>query len=324
MRASGLLFLCYLTVVLGVSFPLPSAEPEVGDDRGGGGEVEPGDDRGRGRGGEVEADNDNDDGPKVGNDNGRGRKDGTSDLSNARLRLPLVRPADALDANAGGRIEVSTRRGRERLVINAERLDPGLKVNLLIDGGAGTFQTVVTLTANSHGQARGQWDTKRQALPLGVSSVRELGGRKVLLQTMTGGDLLQGTMPVAEDGALKVRTKRKSSLENMDTSFALRGKGHVDIDFRPDQGRSKLNVELEHVPVGSELVVLIENPATGKLEEVGRVTVRRNGKGELEFETRNGDALPFEVKDVRELFGKPVDVRSSDGNVLFAGAVPSP
>src|SRR2546425_8521850 len=104
MRASGLLFLCYLTLVLGVSFPLPSAEPEVGDDRG------------RGRGGEVEADNDNDDGPKVGNDNGRGRKDGTSDLSNARLRLPLVRPADGLDANAGGRIEVNTRRQRYLLV----------------------------------------------------------------------------------------------------------------------------------------------------------------------------------------------------------------
>jgi hypothetical protein len=217
---------------------------------------------------------------------------------------------------------VRARRGRERLVINAERLAPGLEVNILIDDGAGSYQPVVTLTANSRGQARKQWDTKRQDLPLGVSSVSELGGRKVLLQTMAGGDLLQGTLPVLEDGALKVRTRGKNPLENMDQAFALKGKGHVDIDFRADQGRSKLKVEIEKVPVGSELVVFIENPATGKLEEAGRVTVRRNGQGELEFETNDGDALPFDVKDVRELFGKPVEVRSSDGTVLFVGVVP--
>jgi len=239
---------------------------------------------------------------------------------------PLTRPAGGVDPNAKGRVEVRSKRGRERLVVQAERLDPGLDVQVLIENSLGDLEVVASIKANRRGQARVAWVTKKTALPLGAMAVADLAGRSVAVRTAIGDALLEGTIP--DLGALSASgsglQKDRSGLTNADRAFAPGGSGKVTVDFRPQRGRSKLDIEVEHVPAGAMLEVFIVNPASGVLEKVAELTVAPTGKAEAEFNTQDGDALPFGVSQVSELFGKAVEIRSPDGSVRFTGGVPTP
>ncbi len=268
-----------------------------------------------------------DDGAGTGN---HGGQSGGNGVLAARVvtkgRLPLTRSEGAIDANAKGRVEVRSKRGRERLLIQAERFEPGLGVDVFIADENGDLQLVAMVVADSHGQAKVKWDTKKTDLALGAAAVADLAGREVVLRTTDGGALLEGTVP--DLGALSAsggaRQRDRSALANADTSFAPQGEGKVTVDFRPTKGRSKLQIEVDHVPAGSQLEILLESPASGDIEKVAEFTASSRGEAEQEFNTQDGDALPFGVSQVSELFGKNIEIRSPDGSVRFTGGVPTP
>lgn len=243
-----------------------------------------------------------------------------------KARLALTRPDDAVDGNAKGRVEARSKKGRERLEIKAERLDPGLAVVFLLADESGDLQEVATAVANARGQAKAKWDTKKTDLPLGAALVAELAGRAVAVVTAEGGALLAGVVPdlgaLSESGGS--RQRGLSTLTNVDAAFAPEGKGKVVIDERAARGRSKLAFEVEHVPPGSSLEVFLENPASALLEKVADLAVGPRGEGEVELETQDGVALPFGATLASELSGKDVELRSPDGSVRFTAMVPTP
>lgn len=242
-----------------------------------------------------------------------------------RARDALIRSEGGVDEDAKGRVEVRSRRGRELLEIKAERLTPGLVVSFFIADAEGTPTLVGTDTASSKGQVKVRWRSPREELPLGATLVSELADRAVTLRTAADEPLLEGAIPNLESltssgGGTKVRDR--SGLENLDLAFAPRAEGKVEVETRPSEGRNKLKVEVEHLPPGTELDVFLENPGTSTLEQIGELTVGSDGEAELEISSQDGDALPFGVESVSELYGKTIEIRTGDGTPRLRGTVP--
>lgn len=252
-------------------------------------------------------------------DSGSGSGSGSGD-SRFRARSPLVRADGSVDDNAKGRIEVRSKGNRQRLVINAERLQPGLEVELFVENQAGTLELIERASVNNRGQVRVRFDTKKVSLPFALS-VLDLAGHEVIFKTAQGGQLLTGIIP--ERRSSLVRHRERDELSNDDQGSAPNGKAKLRAEFRPAESRSKLKVELEHVSSGSTFELFVAHPETDVLTKVGEFTANSFGEAEIEFETNDGEALPFGVPEITALSGKAVEVRSPDGTVRFSGAIPS-
>lgn len=101
--------------------------------------------------------------------------------------------------------------------------------------------------------------------------------------------------------------------------------GKVKIESRDD--REKITIEAEHLDTGTVVEFYMDDPATPDAVDfvlVGDAAANLEGEAEMERNTRDGDALPFDVVAVSELVGLPVEVRlASTGEVLLVGEVPS-
>jgi hypothetical protein len=66
-----------------------------------------------------------------------------------------------------------------------------------------------------------------------------------------------------------------------------------NADFRNDSGRTRLQVEVEHVnlPKNTILSVLIQDGANPPAT-VGQITLSATGFGELEMDSQNGTTVP--------------------------------
>ena len=73
--------------------------------------------------------------------------------------------------------------------------------------------------------------------------------------------------------------------------------GNGDFRSRPDRSRTNLSVEVEHVnlPANTVLTVSIKLPNAAAATTVGTITLSALHEGELELDSRDGDAIPAVV-----------------------------
>jgi hypothetical protein len=85
-------------------------------------------------------------------------------------------------------------------------------------------------------------------------------------------------------------------------------------DFRSESGRTRLQVEVEHVnlPAGTVLTVSIQSGANAPVQ-VGTITLSATGFGELELDSQHGATVPA------VLTGDVLSV-SNAGTAILAGA----
>jgi len=239
------------------------------------------------------------------------------------VRTRLVRPPEGPDADAKGRIDARSFRGRDELVIKGQRLTQGAVVSFLIENASGDLEEAAAGTVESDGDVKVHWRSRDGGLPFGANLLSELSGRAVALRDVNGADLLIGeigTVPAVNVGR---KEKALAHLTNEDVDFAPKGKGIVKVELRPRQGTSKLGVHLVHVPLGSTLELWIKSPSGGGMEKVGEFVVSGT-QAKIQFNTASGQALPFGVDDASALYGQDLEVRTPDGVVHFSGEVPAP
>lgn len=259
----------------------------------------------------------------IGTGTGNGGPGRSRSAPPGRARSPLVKPVGAVDPNAKGRVEVRSKGDRQRLTIQAEQLDPGLEVDFLLEDELGQLQVVATRTVNAAGQARVRFETRKGGLPLGADNLAELEGRAIEVRTAAGEPLLAGAVPSDSDGpGFGTSFRVRGEIANVDRDFAPDGKVEVKLEFVAARGRSKFEVEIEDVPAGAEFHLFLRD-AGGAFVEVGSLTANSLGQAEIEFDTNDGNALPLGASDPSALFGVDAELRSPDGTVRFAGALPS-
>jgi len=97
--------------------------------------------------------------------------------------------------------------------------------------------------------------------------------------------------------------------------------GHAKTERRID--REKLEVEADHLPVGTLVEFFLDAGAGRGFESIGTATASATGEARIEFDTNDGDTLPLGVAGLEQLEGTAVEVRlMSDGTVLLAGTIP--
>jgi hypothetical protein len=99
-------------------------------------------------------------------------------------------------------------------------------------------------------------------------------------------------------GAAFADSKNETRLRTQLTGNAIGGKtpeGHADFRMDTSRGRTRLNVEVEHVnlPAGTVLTVMITHGTS--TTSVGTFTLDAFGEGELELNSQDGDTVPAVV-----------------------------
>lgn len=90
------------------------------------------------------------------------------------------------------------------------------------------------------------------------------------------------------DGAQETRLRARL------TGQAIQGvTPEGSADFRSESGRTRLQVEVEHVnlPAGTVLTVSVQSGANAPVQ-VGTITLSATGFGELELDSQHGDTVP--------------------------------
>lgn len=102
------------------------------------------------------------------------------------------------DSDAEVRIDavIDTRAGRERLRIDARRLDPAAgEAEFWVADGTGTLALAASAPVKHSGRARFLFDTRKgKTLPLGAETLRDLSGRSFEIR-VGGAAVLSGSLP---------------------------------------------------------------------------------------------------------------------------------
>ena len=114
-------------------------------------------------------------------------------------------------------------------------------------------------------------------------------------------------------GAKKSYLTRPDGAPDVDAEGWVKAKDGKKVDL--------LEVAARNVDGGTTLDVFLED-ADGVMQDVGDLVVDE-GKtgGKWKINTRRGDLLPFAAESVADLFGRAVEVRDGEGNVLLAGSI---
>lgn len=224
---------------------------------------------------------------------------------NARARSRLVRPADAPDANAKGRIDVSTKRGdRSSLRVMGQNLAPGAPVTFVIEG-----QVFAEGAANDQGGVHVFLRTRRgDELPLDAESVADLEGDTIELFDGSRNRLLTGTVPSLDKSSLPRRFRGRAALAP-ETNATSRGR--VRLLFRRRDCRSRLVIGAAGLVEGDAVSFRIAD-GEGTLTEVGTATANAEGTARYVARTDHGDPLPFDVATSLDLGGRAVAVYAND------------
>ena len=114
----------------------------------------------------------------------------------------------------------------------------------------------------------------------------------------------------------------RSRLSRADGSADSDVTGKVKV--RIEDNDEKFEIEAEHLAPGTVVECFLEDPSKEDgFVSIGTATADSGGEAELEFETDEGDRLPFGVESVEDLAGFGVEVRLvSSGEPLLLGEVP--
>lgn len=99
-------------------------------------------------------------------------------------------------------------------------------------------------------------------------------------------------------------------------------RGKIEIE-EEGSGDEEFEIELDRMPPGQVFDVYLQRSLLSPtLEKIGSIVIDSDGEGELEFETENGQSLPF-GSELEELFGLRVEIRlQGSTQFVLEGTVP--
>jgi len=243
------------------------------------------------------------------------------------------------DADGQFRLRVKTRgngMAADSVEVGAKRLDatkaedgslPDYHV-WLVNSDASASADFGSMRLRENGHAALRWNSRKDEMPSGASSLLDFGGGKVEVRL---GDtvVLAGDVPAFVDlgddngqgsGARTV-SRVATRLRGAD---GVRAQGYVEARYanlpRGAQERLRVAAVLLDRRSGPYTVVCIDGSAVeteiGTLEPHGRF-----GQARVVFDTKDGDTIPG--GGVTALAGQTVEVRDPNGAVVLSGTFPS-
>ncbi len=253
--------------------------------------------------------------------------DGEDGENETRAALQSISPP------VTGHVDIRARTsGDMKLEMEAEHLVPGQLVEFFVADASGAEVSLGVVAANALGDSEVEIETEHGGvLPFGVDDVRDLEGFDVTVRDVSSGsDLLTGEIPAlgivpsscgngggGGDDDTDNRGRRR-----LTNAPGVTGEADVELESRPDRGEEEFEVKVEFTNVTGGLEVFLEGDSRA-LESIGVLTLDDDGDLKLEFETDDGDTLPFGVSSVSELVGRAIEIRRvSDGTVAYSGITP--
>lgn len=257
---------------------------------------------------------------------GSGSSGGGSSSSSRNVRSnPLLRPANAPIPSATGHVEAQQSSNESELEIEAEHFDVvSVTYTVWIEDGLGAMQNVGALPSDRGRVDQGKlsWKVRNgQALPLGAASVSELADRRVEIRNPQNQVVLEGRIPDVSSSSSS--SNARSTLSSTNSGQTVSAKGNLKVTWQPKNGKFRLDVRAKARTTESTARLFIENPTSGLLEEVAQSswTGSRNKQARWSWRTDRGQALPHNVVDPSELFGKAIEVRDESGQTLLSGTL---
>lgn len=247
-----------------------------------------------------------------------------------QARAPLVRPeATPPDDDAKGRMDMrSHKNGQDRFGVKVSNVDSALALEAFLEDavGAGTFTSIGLLTADDADSAGLKFDQKSGALPFDVPDVEDLAGRELQVQ-VAATVYLRGMVPEfptkgnSKGGAWKTG---RANLTRPDTPPDDDAKGTVEVRNKAKENRDRFSVKVERVPASTVTFSLFLDDGLGTLTDVGPLTPSPGDPDAAKFrlDTKSGAPLPFDLFDVEDLIGRPLEVRGDDTFTYLTGEVP--
>ncbi len=224
--------------------------------------------------------------------------------------------SDDPESSAHGEVEIEVHAdGEEKFEVEVERVDASSVFDVILTDDTGTSASAGQLTTNAEG--RGELQLKSgDSLPFGAASVTELSGLAVAVVDAAGSTVLSGT--VADLG-----TDADCDGDDDDGDDGDNNAPRLDVEPQIDAEGEELEIELEHVAADTLFTIQI-TAADGSVQDIGAIATDVEGRGELKFDTEDGDALPLGAASVSELEGLEVSAVSPEGEVVASAVVPAP
>ncbi|MEI6085419.1 MAG: hypothetical protein WCS70_14125 [Verrucomicrobiota bacterium] len=103
-------------------------------------------------------------------------------------------------------------------------------------------------------------------------------------------------------------------------------KGKVSVKFNNSQGQSILDIQGSNLTAGQTYTVFIGDTTNNPpfvLVDAGTMTSNKNGSDQQFLrDTKFGDPLPFQARDVIDLSGRVIQIRDAFGEVHLRGIIP--
>jgi hypothetical protein len=256
---------------------------------------------------------------------GKGGKGGKTDV-----QACLVRPDDAPDADAKGRVRLRlmTKKGepRTRLDVRVMKVDTGLDHELHLEDAPGSesFDLLGSLEV-SDGDLVWSMDTGAgDDLPGGAESADDLVGRRV--EVRVGGEVvLAGVVPALDLSKKPVKEALKLAPPDPEAPASAM-KARLKLRSKAAKGQHRLALKARKVPFGdSDFHVFLETDvASDVFEDVGPLEQKgSSAKGRYRRDCWQGQALPMDAADLASLAGRRLQIRDDEDAVHLEAMLPA-
>ncbi len=178
------------------------------------------------------------------------------------------------------------------------------------------------------GDAEWRLDTcDEDELPFGYTRITGLSKHVVCVRTEDGRNLLKARIPalIRDDEPdtcfhLRGRARLRSTSDDIAGLVEVGARGCVGTDLL----RQVFRIAGKGFEPGQEIEFFLDDPDDpGQLVSLGTVLANADGEADIEYDTADGDELPFGVGTVRVLTGMRIEVNDDvTGDLLLAGRVP--
>jgi hypothetical protein len=252
------------------------------------------------------------------------RPDKPAKVRPGKARSPLMRPAEAADENAKGRIDIAQRPGGKlELRVKGQRLDAGLEVEFTIQQAGDEIVVADGVVTNDEGSVKLAIRThKGDVLPLDAETLGDLVGATIRIRDAAALPdavaLLSGRVPeIGADLPRRLRLSSNLALADGQTE----GSGRVQARFRGKDVRSELRVRVAGLSEGDLIRFLIDD-GSGVFVEFATASANVDGEAEYRSRTHHGGSMPLDAATVLDLLGRAVQVEV-EGALRLEGAIPS-
>ena len=238
----------------------------------------------------------------------------------------LVRPDDnAPDDNAKGTVRIRSKgNNSERFDVHAIKVDKDEEHHLWIEDplDSDTFTDLGDLPGDGGSQKLALDTKKGDTLPLGVTSVEELIGRRI--EVRHGDDVeLEGDVPPF--GLDKKSKKEKVTLDAEPDDPQPDVTATLEMRSKENKGQERIILTVKKIDFddGPFDVWVEDGAATNVFVNEGDLEQLSEHKGRYRRDCQKGQALPGDVMFVGELEGRRIQVRDGDDVVYLEGTIPS-